>query len=160
MRLVAGFVGAAEPLLHFGARGFGGGDAVIEILDDLGAPLGPPLAHLVMVLDEIAARRGTHHVERRGRDRPWRQPVARLLPTFVVLGKRALLVGFELRLVGDGVLERPVLPHAIAVAFAALKLGQRSVLAVEAKVHAIFRLAPQVAGVGSHLMTLSDRFRE
>ena len=117
MRLVAGFVGAAEPLLHFGPRGFGRGDALIEILDDLVAPLverwrisswswtrlragGPP------IMSKAGAGMGLG--------------VRRSLACFhqlVVLGERDLLVDFELRLVGDGVLDRPVLPLGIAFAF-------------------------------------------
>jgi hypothetical protein len=108
-------------LLHLRPRGIGRGDPLIEILDDLVAPLCRALAHFVMVLDEIARRRAAHHVEGGGGHGPWRQPVAGLLPKLVVLGERDLLVGFELCLVGQRVLERPVLPLGIAFAFPALR---------------------------------------
>jgi hypothetical protein len=47
-------------------------------------------------------------------------------------------------------LERPVLPLGIAVAFAALKLGQRPGLALLATGHAVPGLALEIAGFGSH----------
>ena len=74
-------------------------------------------------------------------------------PPLVVLGQRVLLVGFELRLVGERVFDRPVLPLGIAFAFPALQFGQRPGFAVLTKADAVPGLARGIAGFGSHRMT-------
>jgi hypothetical protein len=64
--------------------------------------------------------------------------------------QRLLFVRFEVRLPGDGVCERPVLPLSIAIAFAALKPGERPGFALLATGNAIPGLALGIAGFGSH----------